>query len=226
MAVEAGSGTGPAGLTAQKLCIKKPPRDPERPGHQILEPGRVSRTEPGSELQIGVAPPPVPSRQLGARGPAPREPQPFPGGRAWRCGDTPAPAPTGARRAQECSPPDSPAPPSYLRRPSIKHCRLPPATARPAAAPPGSPARSARPSAAQAPSKVGAVPSGSRRPRARCLPPCPGTPGLARKGSTHSCPGPRREPAWLLFPRSFPEDWQALVLSAHAARTGTRLARV
>lgn len=80
MAVEAGSGTGPAGLTAQKLCIKKPPRDPEKPGHQILEPGRVSRTEPGSELQIGVAPPPVPSRQLGARGPAPREPQPFPGG--------------------------------------------------------------------------------------------------------------------------------------------------
>lgn len=123
-------------------------------------------------------------------GPAPVEPQPFPGGGPDGCGDTPAPAPTGARSAQECSPPDSPAPPSYLRRPSIKRCWLPPAAARPAAPPPGSPARSARPKAAQVrrrPTKVGAAPGAD--PRACRLPRCPGTTGLERKVNYPLPPG-------------------------------------
>lgn len=153
----------------------------------------MGRPESRSLLQKTVAPPPAPSAAARGSEPAPVEPQPFPGGGPGGCGDTPAPAPTGARNAQECSPPDSPAPPSYLRRPSIKRCWLPPAAARPAA-PPGSPARSARPSAAQvrgSPAKVGATPAAD--PRARRLPWCPGTTGLERKVNTHSLPG-------LLFP--------------------------
>lgn len=173
-----GSGTGPAGLTAQRQCIKKRSRDPEWPGDPIQEP---------------VTPPPAPSGAARSSGPAPVEPQPFPGGGPGGCDDTPAPAPTGARSAQECSPPDSPAPPSYLRRPSIKHCWLPPAAARQAVRP-GSPARSARPNAAQvrgSPTQVGAAPTAY--PRARRLSRCPGTTGLERKVNTHSRPG-------LLFP--------------------------
>lgn len=153
----------------------------------------MGKPEPRSVLQGKVAPPSAPSAAARGSGPAPVEPQPFPGGGPGGCSDTPAPAPTGVRSAQECSPSDSPAPPSYLRRPSIKRCWLPPATARPAA-PPGSPARSARPNATQvrdSPTKVGAGPAAD--PRAHRPPRCPGTTGLERKVNTHSCPG-------LLFP--------------------------
>ncbi|CAO2646106.1 Integrin beta-4, partial [Lemmus lemmus] len=102
-------------------------------GHPIREPGRVGKTGARVRTAERGGSSSIPLAAARSSGPAPREPQPFPGGGPGGCGDTPAPAPTGARRAQECGPPDSPAPPSYLRRPSIKHCWLPPAAARSAA---------------------------------------------------------------------------------------------
>lgn len=218
MTVEA-AGLAQLGSLPRGCVLRSGPATRSGRGDWTREPGRVGRPESRSVLQKRVAPPPSPSAAARGSEPAPVEPQPFPGGGPGGCGDTPAPAPTGARRAQECSRPDSPAPPSYLRRPSIKRCWLPPSAARPAA-PPGSPARSARSNTAQvrgSPTKVGAAPAAD--PRARRLPRCPGTTGLERKVNSPLPPG-----AFVSLP--FPEDWQALAPSAYAARTGAKTARM
>ncbi|KAL4687467.1 hypothetical protein H8959_019595 [Pygathrix nigripes] len=88
-----------------------------------------------------MAPPPAPAagrseRWAGAAGAAALS-----GGRT-RQQRHPAPAPTGARRAKECGPPDSPAPPSYLRARPIK--RFPPRPPPPTPVPALGPSRLAR----------------------------------------------------------------------------------
>lgn len=170
---------------------KRPPH-PRAPESGAWRGGKAPRRGLTGVRRNGSSP--APPRSVGALGWAQREPQPFPGGGP---GGPPAPAPTGARRLQECDRPDSPAPPSYLPPPH-KAVHSPPRRPPTAARPPDSPVR--RAPAVQPPNRVQRGEGASPR-RGRCSPPtlqAPGTRAQSGRAVAGRRAAPRSRPSMSL----------------------------